>query len=160
MMCYHQYRKTKEETALKLKLDCSPEYKEAEVSIKCSAVDDRLQKIIDIVQNDEKQLTVKKDDFSRVIKASDIYYFESVDEKSFVYCKSEVYSSELRLYEIEELLSNTSFVRISKSCILNTDVLDKVRISLNAKMEATLQNGERVLITRHYVPAFKKKLGL
>ena len=119
-----------------------------------------LQKIIDIVQNDEKQLTVKKDDFSRVIKASDIYYFESVDEKSFVYCKSEVYSSELRLYEIEELLSNTSFVRISKSCILNTDVLDKVRISLNAKMEATLQNGERVLITRHYVPAFKKKLGL
>lgn len=145
---------------MKLKLDCSPEYKEAEVSIKCSAVDDRLQKIIDIVQNDEKQLTVKKDDFSRVIKASDIYYFESVDEKSFVYCKSEVYSSELRLYEIEELLSNTSFVRISKSCILNTDVLDKVRISLNAKMEATLQNGERVLITRHYVPAFKKKLGL
>ena len=145
---------------MKLKLDCSPEYKEAEVSIKCSAVDDRLQKIIDIVQNDEKQLTVKKDDFSRVIKASDIYYFESVDEKSFVYCKSEVYSSELRLYEIEELLSNTSFVRISKSCILNTDVLDKVRISLNGKMEATLQNGERVLITRHYVPAFKKKLGL
>ena len=71
-----------------------------------------------------------------------------------------MYSSELKLYEIEELLMNTSFVRISKSCILNTDVLDKVKISLNGKMEATLQNGEKVLITRHYVPAFKKKLGL
>ena len=145
---------------LKLRLDCSPENIETEVSIKCRAVDERIQKIIDIIQNDEKQITVKKDGYSSIVRAADIYYFESVDEKSFVYCKTDVYSSELKLYEIEELLMNTSFVRISKSCILNTDVLDKVKISLNGKMEATLQNGEKVLITRHYVPAFKKKLGL
>ena len=145
---------------MKLRLDCSPEHNETEVSIKCRTVDEKVQKIIDIVQNDEKQIIVKKDGYSSILRAADIYYFESVDEKSFVYCKSDVYSSELKLYEIEELLMNTSFVRISKSCILNTDVLDKVKISLNGKMEALLQNGEKVLITRHYVPAFKKILGL
>ncbi len=145
---------------MKLRLERSSEYTETEIDIRCSTIDEKLQKIIDIAQNDEKHITVKKDGFSSRIRAEDIYYFESVEEKSFVYCKDEVYSSELKLYELEELFNNTSFVRISKSCILNTDVLDRVKISLNGKMEATLQNNEKVIINRHYVPAFKKKLGL
>lgn len=145
---------------MKLRLERSSKYTETEIDIRCSTIDEKLQKIIDIAQNDEKHITVKKDGFSSRIRAEDIYYFESVEEKSFVYCKDEVYSSELKLYELEELFNNTSFVRISKSCILNTDVLDRVKISLNGKMEATLQNNEKVTINRHYVPAFKKKLGL
>ena len=51
-------------------------------------------------------------------------------------------------------------MRISKSCILNVMTLKNVRALLNGKMEAELENGEKVIVTRHYVETLKQKLGL
>ncbi len=143
---------------MKLRLETSLEYNETEVYIQCQKVDNKIQKIIDIVNDDTKRMTVKKEGVSEMIKIQDIYYFESVDERSYVYAETEVYSTEKKLYEIEELLKESSFVRISKSCILNIDHLDGVKMLRNGKLEAQLSNGERLIINRHYVPSFKQKL--
>lgn len=145
---------------MKLKIEQAAEYKETEVEIRCRNIDEQIQQIIDIANRSTKTITVKADGASKIIKTQNIYYFESVDEKSFAYCKDDVYSSDMKLYEIEELLTDTSFVRISKACILNIDVLDSVRVLMNGKMEALLLNGEKLIINRHYVPAFKKKFGM
>lgn len=143
---------------MKLKIEQSDEFDEIEVTIRCKTIDSRLQKAIDILQNTPKTLTVQNNGALKIIKTGLIYYIESVDEKTFVYCESEVYSSELKLYEFEELFSSISFVRISKACILNIDYIDSIRVLLNGKLEATLMNSEKVIITRHYVPMFRKKL--
>ena len=103
---------------------------------------------------------MRKDNSTKILKIEDICYFESVDEQTFVYTQEDVYSCQKKLYEAEEILSDTSFVRISKSCILNIDYLESVRALLNGKLEGTLSNDERVIINRHYVPAFKKKFGV
>lgn len=66
----------------------------------------------------------------------------------------------MKLFELEETLTNSSFVRISKSCILNIDFIEKVKPMLNGKYEVLLINGEKLIINRHYVPIFKKKFGL
>ena len=145
---------------VKLNIKRSPEYKETEITIKCDTIDERIQKIIDIAQDSSDTLNVRLNDTSKKIEIKDIFYFESVDEKTFVYCRDEVYSSNLNLYELEEKLVNTSFVRISKSCILNIDHLDSVKALMNGKMQAVLSNDEKVIINRHYVPIFKKKFGL
>lgn len=50
------------------------------------------------------------------------------------------------------------FVQISKSCILNINVLDFVRPLLNSRMEATLKNGERLNVSRKYLVNIKSKL--
>ena len=61
---------------------------------------------------------------------------------------------------MERQLGGTDFVRVSKACLLNTGRVDSVRPCLDGKLEALLENGERVLVNRHYVKGFKEKFGL
>ncbi len=145
---------------MKLKIEQSDQYSDIEIIIKCNIIDSNLQKIIEQIQLSSLVLTVQKDGSILLLKSELVYYLESVDEKTFVYCENEVYSSSLKLYELEEMLKKTSFVRISKSCLLNINYLGSVKTLLNGKMEATLLNGERVVINRHYVPEFKRKFGI
>ena len=44
--------------------------------------------------------------------------------------------------------------------ILNTDKIDFVAPSFSGRFEATLQNGEKVTVSRQYVSILKKKMGL
>ncbi len=145
---------------MKLKIEMFDECKETEVNIKCKELDNTLKKAVDILKQSDKTFAVRKDNSTKILKIEDICYFESVDEQTFVYTQEDVYSCQKKLYEAEEILSDTSFVRISKSCILNIDYLESVRALLNGKLEGTLSNDERVIINRHYVPAFKKKFGV
>ena len=62
------------------------------------------------------------------------------------------------LYQLLEELGDAGFVQVSKSCILNINVLESIRPLRNSRMEATLSNGERVEVTRKYVSAIKEKL--
>ena len=94
------------------------------------------------------------------IDVQDIYYFESVDERSYVYTKDNVYECKEKLYTIEETFKNTSIVRVSKSCILNITKLKSVRPFINGKFEATMLSNEKIIINRHYVSAFKKKFNI
>ncbi|MGN0536950.1 MAG: LytTR family DNA-binding domain-containing protein [Acutalibacteraceae bacterium] len=145
---------------MKLYIEQSDCYKETEIIIHCSILDRNLQKIIEQIQLASCILTVQKDDQTLLLKPDTVCYLESVDDKTFVYTEKEVYESQMKLYELEEFLKQASFVRISKSCILNINYLESVRPLLNGKMEALLSNGERIIVNRHYVPEFKRKFGL
>ena len=94
------------------------------------------------------------------LKISDIYYFEAVDGKVFIYCKDEIYEVKHKLYELEELCKGRKCFRTSKSTILNIAKISFVRPSLSGRFEAVLDNGERVVISRQYVPVLKNMLGL
>lgn len=94
------------------------------------------------------------------LSMDDIFYFEVVDNRAFFYCRENVYESKLKLYEFEKLCKDSSFFRASKSMILNTDKIDFVAPSFSGRFEATLQNGEKVTVSRQYVSILKKKMGL
>ena len=93
------------------------------------------------------------------IKPSDIYYFEAVDKKTFIYCEKNVYESKQKLYEIDGLALK-GFFRISKSVIVNLGKVKSVVPSLSGRAEAILDNKERVVISRYYVDEFKKTFGI
>ena len=59
---------------------------------------------------------------------------------------------------IEYLQSYDGFVQISKSCLLNINVMKNIRPLLNSRMEATLNNGEKVYVSRKYLDEVKKAL--
>lgn len=92
------------------------------------------------------------------ISLSDIYYFESVDEKVFAYCKDKVYECRKKLYELETL--GGGFFRASKSAVVNINVLESTRPSLSGRFRAHLTNGEEIEISRQYVPVLKRLLGV
>lgn len=145
---------------MKLLIEQSNEYTDAEIIIKCGIVDDRLESIIQHIRLQMFSVTGTKDGETRVISLGDIFYFESIDERTFIYLQSDVYECSMKLYELEEQLEKANFVRISKSCIVNIMRLDSVKPLLNSRYEAKLENGEKLIINRHYLPAFKSKFGI
>lgn len=135
-------------------------FEETEVTIKCAYVDDNLQKIINLLEAENFRLKGKLEDKTFMIPIKDVFYIESVDERTFIYCKTQVYETDQKLYQLEGNMPKSDFVRISKSCILNIRKLKYVKPLLNGKMEVNLTNGEVQIVNRHYLKDFKQKFGI
>lgn len=143
---------------MKLHIEQSDTYKDVDITIRCSTVDAQLERLIEQIRLYGFALHGKREGTTMLIKPEDIFYFESIDGKTFIYKEKEVYNSDLRLYEIEERFCRGIFVRISKATILNIKKLKGFRTKLNGKLEAQLLNGERLEVNRHYVPELKQRL--
>ncbi len=92
------------------------------------------------------------------IHISDIYYVESVERKTFLYTKDEVYITDKKLYELEEMMREAGIIRISKFCLMNMDMLYSVKQLINSQLEATLINGEKLIVARTYLKNIKNIL--
>ena len=129
-----------------------------EVTIGYREMTASVQRVSEYVRNVERTIFCKKDNEEYSILINDIFYLESVDKKVFVYCEKEVYRSNYKLYELEEMLSQAGFVRVSKSVILNVEKLTGIKTLVNSKLEAKLSNGESVCVTRKYLKDIKNEL--
>ncbi len=143
---------------MKIKEEQNLSCNEIEVIIKYSQKDKQVHRIIDFLQSFDMQIKCTGDNAERMINILDIYYIESVDKKTFVYLENAVYRTDFRLYQLKSRLQTYGFVQISKSCILNINVLDSIRPLFNSRMEAALKNGEKVNINRSYLNDVKKAL--
>ena len=84
------------------------------------------------------------------LKIKDILYFEAVGEFVFAYTEHGVYEVKMRLYQVEETLKDNSILRASKSFLVNLYRIAAVTPALNGRLIATMDNGERVMISRQY----------
>lgn len=144
---------------MKINIEQSDVYSEVEINIKCNKIDENLEKLLSSIRLYNSTISGKKDDKVYFLKPEEVLYFDTVDEKVFIYTIDSIYETNLKLYEIEERFSATSIIRVSKSTVLNLLKIDYVSPLSNGRIEAMLQNGEKVIISRQYVPAFKNKLG-
>lgn len=86
---------------------------------------------------------------------SDVFYFEAVDERVFAYTKGKSYELKIRLYELENAYADKHFIRCSKSFIINLMKLESISPALNGRFMAHMKNGEKIIISRQYVPQIK-----
>ena len=128
------------------------------LEIHCHSVSDEVREIVAFVKSRQGQLTATADERQYEIAITDIFYIESVDNKTFIYTKCKVYESRQRLYELEEVLKNNRFLRVSKSTVLNLMKVSAIKPALNSRFTAVLFSGEQIVISRKYVPALKKAL--
>ena len=92
---------------------------EDEIIIRCHTLSDDMDRLIHRLRYGEIKFTGYDEHGISTIAASDIYYFETVDNKVFAYCKQSVYKVKERLYQLEEVIEELPFMRISKSMIVN-----------------------------------------
>lgn len=145
---------------MKITIDESPDNIETEIVVKCKFITDELQRLISIFKNSDEKVHGIIEGTTYFIEPKDIFYFESVDKKTFFYTQSQVLETHLRLYEIEEQLSKYDFFRASKSTIINISKIKKLSPRFNGKLDALLENDERLIISRQYVHTIKQILGL
>ncbi|MCL1851451.1 MAG: LytTR family transcriptional regulator [Peptococcaceae bacterium] len=127
------------------------------ISVRCMT--DNIARAISLLKSPDS-VTVYKDGQALLLPVSGIYYAESVDLKTFIYAEKAVFRSRQKLYEIEETLNNSDFLRISKQVVVNVKKIISVAPAGEGRFHATLKNSEKVIISRQYVPALKARFGL
>jgi DNA-binding LytR/AlgR family response regulator len=147
-------------TIMKVSIEEISREREEEVIIRCHEVNDDVLYLLRKLKKESTVLLGYEEDNIHRLRISDIYYFEAVENKVFIYCKDKVYESKQKLYELEELCEGKKFFRASKSVIINIAKISFVRPSISGRFEARLDNGEGVAVSRQYVPVLKKMLGL
>ena len=139
--------------------DIGPDEEEA-VIIRCREVDEAVMQLVNGLKLKKEKLTVRQGEKILQIEPGDIYYFEAGDNKVFLYLEKNVYETKLKLYELERRFAGTDFFRVSKSVILNLAKVKNFTPEFSGRFEALMKNGERVGISRQYVPLLKNKLGI
>ncbi len=133
---------------------------EEEIIIRCREVDETIMRFVNRLKIKKEKLAVRQGEKIMQIEPGDVYYFEAVDNKVFLYLDKNVYETRLKLYELERRFAGTDFFRVSKSVILNLVKVENFYPAFNGRFEALMKNGERIIISRQYVPLLKNKLGL
>lgn len=90
------------------------------------------------------------------IGISDVYYIENVERKLFIYTEGDVYRFDGSMSDIESRIEDTALVRISRTCIMNTDHLKEIRQIRNSHLEAVMDNDEKLIVSRKYLPDIKR----
>ena len=130
------------------------------VIIKCLKVTEDVRKLESLLQSYAKKLSCTRDSITYLIDTGDVLYFESVDKCTFVYTESDIYELSFKLYEIEEMLADSGFIRTAKSQIINTYKIISLCPDFGSRIEATMAGGEKLIVSRQYAKLFKEKVGI
>ena len=129
-----------------------------QMEIRCHEITEEIKEIVTFVKTRQGRLTGIQEDRQFEIPVSEVCYIEAVDNKVFLYTVKQVYETRQRLYELEELLKEKYFLRVSKSLLLNLMKVRAIKPALNGRFNAVLQSGEEIIISRKYVPELKAAL--
>lgn len=106
----------------------------------------------------EEKILVKQDTVNYVLPVASIYYCEAVDNTVFCNTKQDTYETAYRLYELENAWTERGFVRTGKSMLVNLRRITSFRPVLSGRVEATLMNGEKTMISRVYAKSVRQAL--
>ena len=131
---------------------------EEQIILKCHNIPAELIRLLNTLKTQNLIGYIGEEIFK--LNLSDIFYIESVDNRTFLYAEKTVYESKQKLYELELALADGDFLRISKSVIVNLSKIKSLSPALSGRLEAVLHNNETVIISRQYVGGLKKNFGL
>lgn len=145
---------------MKLSVQEDESLHDIEVSILCPKVDHRVRRIIEATEIENMKLAGMSEDYLCMVGINEVLYAETVDSSTFLYTPDKVLESGLSLAELESYLESTEFVRATRQMLINLAHVKGLRPYLNARLELMLDNGERVIASRQFSPAIKKRIGL
>lgn len=129
-----------------------------EVIIKYKEMTERIDGIIKYIEGQGEKLSGIKDGQKFVIGIHKVIYLESVDGMTWLYTENEVYKSDLTLTLCEMMYRGEGFFRCSKSMVINIYRIHKLKSMSQSRIDVTMDNGEHVVISRHYAKEFRSIL--
>ena len=133
------------------------ENKPLTVTIEYPEYTESVKGLIRKIESLDVSFSVTAEDRQMRIARSDVYYLEIVDRKAFLYTEKDVFRLDASMQEILNLTVDSDLVRISRTCIMNTSHLTEIRQLKNSHLEATLDNGEKLIVSRKYLRDIKRR---
>ncbi len=145
---------------MKIHINEDPSLHETEITIHCNKISADVAKVISMLHVLDLKLTGKKENYTYILDAAKVLYIDTVDKKTFLYTKNDIYETDLKLYELEEQLAALDFIRANKSCIINFNQITSIKSDIDGKLLVTMSNREKLFVSRQYAQIIKKKLGV
>jgi DNA-binding LytR/AlgR family response regulator len=124
-------------------------------------VNDEVNRILTRLSDDAPKVLVGfKDEMAKLLEPSDVIRIFASSGKTFAATHDGEYWIKSRLYEIEERLKSSRFVRISNSEIINLQKVRSFDLNLVGTICVKFSNGAVSYVSRRYVADIKKVLGI
>lgn len=144
---------------IEIKIDS--DYKIPKVIILTDKVTEEINALVARLSEEAPQLISGfRDNVLRILEQDEIIRVYSSDGKIIAVTDEGEYFLRQRLYEMEERLDNSKFVRISNSEIINLKRVKSFDLSFVGTICVSLNNSEITYVSRRYVSKIKKILGV
>ena len=131
---------------------------EDEVIVHYRSMTPEVERILHFLDGEQQRLMAWNDKTAVMLEPASILYIESVDGKTFAYTEKDVLRLDYTLNRLEQILNDIRFFRCSKSMILNIDKVESLKSLPSNRIDATMQGGEHIMISRTYASDFRKRL--
>jgi len=147
---------------VKINLRIDDNIEEDVVDFKIRKLDDKIKKAIDYLESEEqKGLIGYKLDEIVLIKPDEIVLIYTEGKKIYTrIANGEVYMLKERLYELEENLQQSGFIRIANSSIANGKMIRKLKMEHDGSLCVVFKDGSSEFASRRSVKNIKEYLGI
>ncbi|MCL2841872.1 MAG: LytTR family transcriptional regulator DNA-binding domain-containing protein [Oscillospiraceae bacterium] len=146
---------------MKIQVTLDPTCKEPEVTIRTSEMTEEVGEIAQRLSvSNQRMLAGFTEDSVELLDISGIIRIYTVNKSVVAETSTGTYTVKMRLYELEERLDKTLFVRISHSEIVNLKAVVNIDLSFTGTIAMTLTNNATAYVSRRYVSKIKQALGM
>lgn len=145
---------------MKLRFEIDPAAEE-EVVVRSPSASNavyRLGSAIEELLGGKSEIAMYLGEVECYVPCEDVLFFETDGGKISAHTKDRMFSCRMRLHELSEILPRT-FVRGSKSCLINTALVFSVHRSVTGASEVTFKNSNKIVyVSRMYYKAFRETI--
>lgn len=146
---------------MEVQINIDPTLDEPKIVVHAREINDELKQILDTLSSDSNKVISGFDGNKyEILDMSELVRIYASSSKVLAQSISKTYVVNFRLYELENLLDKTNFVRISKSEIINLKMVKNFDLSITGTICVNLKNNEKSYVSRRYVTKIKEKLGV
>lgn len=132
---------------------------EPRIIIETDQITDEIQEIISKLSNSSaRMLTGFRENTLEILNQQEILRIYAQSGKVLAATTSGEYILRFRLYELEQRLDPTCFVRISNSEIINLKKVKGFDLNLAGSIRVTLTDGSVTYVSRRYISKIKQLL--
>lgn len=136
-------------------------YKSPKIVIYTSEITKEISDLVSNLSNDASKLILGFNNGEIfIINPDDVISIYSENQKIFARCTMGVYNLKNRLYELEKDLPSSTFVRISKSEIVNFNKVASLDTNITGTIILKFINSEKTFVSRRYIEKIKNYLGI
>lgn len=137
------------------------EYRTGNVRVSVQGPEDskEMKQIIALLQSTTNRLWgIDAEKNTVAVSVEEILWAETVEDKLFLYTAGAMYQADCSLTSLELRWEHIGLFRCGKSTIINLNAVQRLCSQPGGRIEAELQNGEKIIISRRYTPALREKL--
>ena len=133
--------------------------REDEVIVYAKEKNSLVKSIEDLVNGADNYFTVQNERGIKRITEKEAYCFYIEDKKVYALTEKEKLLLKMRLYSIEEKLSE-DFIKINQSTVINIKKIHRFDVSVTGTLKVVLKNGYTDYVARRRIKNVKERIGI